>query len=272
MMREIQEDYLICRYFKTSTRFDSKYMLELINIQKSFGERGILSGINLKLEKGNVYTLMGANGAGKTTLFNIITNFLKADQGTVLFKGKRIDHLSPVAINSLGITRTFQNLRLIEGLSVKENILLAFKGNKGERIWNALLPGIFLKNDFECLEQKANEIIRKIFLDDVAESKAGEISYGQQKLLTMGCCLANNAELLLLDEPVAGINPIYLKKIIIVINDTKAMGNTVLVIEHNTDFIEEVSDKLFFLDNGTISTFDSYNLLRNNEKVQEAYL
>lgn len=93
-------------------------MLELKNIHKSFGEREILSGISLKLEKGNVYTLMGANGTGKTTLFNIVTSFLKADEGEVLLNGKKINNLSPVVINSLGITRTFQNLRLIEGLTV----------------------------------------------------------------------------------------------------------------------------------------------------------
>lgn len=247
-------------------------MLELNNIHKSFGEREILSGVNLKLEKGNVYTLMGVNGSGKTTLFNIITNFLKADEGKILLKGKRIDNLSPVAINSLGITRTFQNLRLIEGLTVKENILLAFKGNKGEKIWNALLPGIFLKDDNEYFEQKAKELIRKVFLDDVAESKAGEISYGQQKLLTMGCCLANDADLLLLDEPVAGINPAYWGKIITIINEIKTIGKTVLLIEHNADFIEAVSDKLFFLNNGTISIFNDYNHLKNSTKVQEAYL
>ncbi|MBM4056048.1 MAG: ATP-binding cassette domain-containing protein [Planctomycetes bacterium] len=247
-------------------------MLELINIYKSFGEREILSGVNLKLEKGNVYTLMGANGAGKTTLFNIITNFLKADKGTIFFKGKRIDNLSPVAINSLGITRTFQNLRLIEGLSVKENILLAFKGNKGEKIWNALLPGIFLWRDNEYFEQKAHEIIRKVFLDDVAESKAGEISYGQQKLLTLGCCLANEADLLLLDEPVAGINPIYWEKIVDIINEIKAAGKTVLLIEHHADFIQTISDTLLFLNDGAVSVFDDYQQLRNNPQAQEAYL
>ena len=247
-------------------------MLELKNIHKSFGEREILSGVNLKLEKGNVYTLMGANGTGKTTLFNIVTSFLKADEGEICFQGKRIDNLSPVAINSLGITRTFQNLRLIEGLTVKENILLAFKGNKGEKIWNALLPGIFLKGDNGYFEQKANEIIRKVFLDDVTESKAGEISYGQQKLLTMGCCLANDADLLLLDEPVAGVNPIYWKKIITIINETKTFGKTVLLIEHHADFIETVSDILLFLNDGAVSVFDDYNQLKNSTKVQEAYL
>ena len=247
-------------------------MLELNNIHKSFGERKILSGVNLKLEKGNVYTLMGANGAGKTTIFNIVTNFLKADEGTVWLKGKKIDNLSPVTINSLGITRTFQNLRLIEGLTVKENILLAFKGNKGEYIWNALLPGLFLRKDKANYEQKANVIVRKVFLDDVADSKAGEISYGQQKLLTLGCCLANEADLLLLDEPVAGINPVYIEKMITLVKDTKEAGKTILLIEHHTDYIEAVSDKVFFLANGTISTFDNHNELKNSRTIQEAYL
>ena len=247
-------------------------MLELNNIHKSFGEREILSGVNLKLEKGNVYTLMGANGTGKTTIFNIVTSFLKADEGTVLFKGKRIDNLSPVTINSLGITRTFQNLRLIEGLSVKENILLAFKGNKGERIWNALLPGIFLKEEKADYEQKAKDIIRKVFLDDVADSKAGEISYGQQKLLTFACCIANDAELLLLDEPVAGINPEYRNKIKNLVLHLKANGKTILLIEHNTEFIEQLSDRLFFLNSGLLMKFENYDALKNNTIVHEAYL
>lgn len=247
-------------------------MLELKNIHKSFGERAILSGVNLKLEEGNVYTLMGANGAGKTTLFNIVTNFLKSDEGTVFLKEKRIDNLSPVTINSLGITRTFQNLRLIKGLTVIENILLAFKENKGERIWNALLPGAYLKEQKVNFEQKATDIIRKVFLDDVTDNKAGEISYGQQKLLTLGCCLANEADLLLLDEPVAGINLIYREEIITLIRDMKKLRKTILLIEHHTDFIEAVSDTLLFLANGTINIFNDYNQLRNNQKVQEAYL
>ena len=263
---------MLSKLFPVVCCMNNKSMLELKNIHKSFGEREILSGVNLKLEKGNVYTLMGANGAGKTTLFNIITNFLKAGEGTVFFRGKKIDNLSPVAVNSLGITRTFQNLRLIEGLTATENILLAFKGNKGEIIWNALLPGIFLKNDNDYFEQKANEIIRKVFLDEVAESKAGEISYGQQKLLTLGCCLANDADLLLLDEPVAGINPIYWEKIITLIKDIREEGKTVLLIEHHADFIETVSDTLLFLNDGTVSVFDDYNQLRNNPQAQEAYL
>ena len=149
---------LLVNHFKY---YHNKLMLELKNIHKSFGEREILSGVNLKLEKGNVYMLMGANGAGKTTIFNIITNFLKADEGEIFLNGIRIDNLSAVSVSALGITRTFQNLRLIERLSVKENILLAFKENKGEKIWNALLPSIIFQKENTSFEHKATDIIKK---------------------------------------------------------------------------------------------------------------
>ncbi|MFH1985751.1 MAG: ATP-binding cassette domain-containing protein [Pseudomonadota bacterium] len=249
-----------------------KSILEIKNIYKSFGDRVILSGVDFHLEQGCIYTLMGANGSGKTTLFNIISGFLKAEDGTVIFKNKTLTNLSPVAVNSCGITRTFQNLRLINGLTVRENIHLAFKGNKGEKIWNALLPGAFFKEHQIGFKRSADDIINKVFLDDVADNKAGKISYGQQKLLTLGCCIANDAELFLLDEPVAGINPLYKKKIVTLVKGFKAAGKTILLIEHNADFIAAVSDKLFFLANGIIDTFEDYQQLKDNLKVQEAYL
>lgn len=247
-------------------------MLKIINIHTAFGDREILSGLNLELESGEIYSLMGSNGAGKTTLFNILTGFLRADNGKIYFKEKNISHCTPVKINHLGITRTFQNLRLIEGLTVKENILLSFKGNKGENIFNAMLPGVLLKEYCNSFNEKAQKIIEQIFLNDVAKNKAGEISYGQQKLLTLGCCLANDAELFLLDEPVAGINPDYREKIAMLLKNIKANGKTILLIEHNADFVNVVSDKIFFLSNGTITHFESYEKLRNDSIVQEAYL
>ncbi len=247
-------------------------MLKLNNIHKSFGDRKILSGLNLELNSGQIYSLMGANGAGKTTLFNILTGFLRADNGTVLFNERNITDCTPIKINRLGITRTFQNLRLIEGLTVKENILLSFKGNKGESIFSALLPQVMLKDYYNSFNINADQIIKQIFLSDVAGNMASEISYGQQKLLTLGCCLANNAKLFLLDEPVAGINPDYRKKIASLLTDIKAKGKTILLIEHNADFINSISDKIFFLSNGKITEFDNYQELKNDSFVQEAYL
>ena len=247
-------------------------MLKIRNVHQSFDDRKILNGLNFELQAGKIYSLMGANGAGKTTLFNILTGFLSADTGMIYFKNKNITNCSPIKINHLGITRTFQNLRLIEGLTVKENILLSLKGNKGENIFNAMLPEFFFKEYYASFSTRAEQIIEQTFLSDVADNKAGEVSYGQQKLLTLGCCLANDAELFLFDEPVAGINPDYRSKIAALLKDIKAYGKTILLIEHNADFINAVSDKIFFLSNGIITHFESYEKLRNDSIVQEAYL
>ena len=247
-------------------------MLKIKNIHRSFDGRKVLNGLNLELKSGKIYSIMGANGAGKTTLFNILSGFLITDNGRIYFKNKNITNCSPIKINHLGITRTFQNLRLIEGLTVKENILLSFKGNKGENIFNALLPSFLLNEYYKSFNKKAEKTIEQIFLKNVAENKAGEISYGQQKLLTLGCCLANDAELFLLDEPVAGINLDYQEKIATLLLAIKANGKTILLIEHNADFINAVSDKIVFLSSGTVTIFDNYDQLRENTIVQEAYL
>ena len=247
-------------------------MFKIRNVYKSFDGRKILNGLNFELKAGQIYSLMGANGAGKTTLFNILTGFLSTDTGMIYFKDKNVTNCSPIKINHLGITRTFQNLRLIEGLSVKENILLSFKRNKGEIIFNAMLPEYFFKEHYNSFSTKAEQLIEQTFLSDVSESKAGEISYGQQKLLTLGCCLANDAELLLFDEPVAGINPDYREKIAALLKNIKNDGKTILLIEHNADFINAVSDKIFFLSNGKISEFQNYYELKSDSLVQEAYL
>jgi branched-chain amino acid transport system ATP-binding protein len=246
-------------------------MLELKNIHKSFGKRLVLSDVNLKTEKGYVYTLMGANGTGKTTLFNILTGFIKTDSGTIFYNNLKIENLSPTSINHLGITRTFQNLRLIRQLTVRENILLAFKKIKGESIKYAFLPRSFLNSNI-YFKIMADDIISRITLNDVADTKAGEISYGQQKLLTLGCCLANDPDVLLLDEPVSGINTVHMQKIIDLINVIKTKGKTVLLIEHNSAFIQAVSDKIFFLNNGKIQTFETYQQLKEDTTVQDAYL
>jgi branched-chain amino acid transport system ATP-binding protein len=247
-------------------------MLKIRNVHKTFDNRKILNGLNFELKAGKIYSLMGANGAGKTTLFNILTGFLSTNAGIIYFKNQKITNFSPIKINHLGITRTFQNLRIIEGLSVKENILLSFKHNKGENIFNAMLPKFLFKEHYELFNKNANKIIQQIFLNDVTENKAGELSYGQQKLLTLGCCLANDAELLLLDEPVAGINPDYRKKIVALLKNIKNSGKTILLIEHNADFISDVSDKIFFLSNGIINVFQNYDELKSDLIVQEAYL
>ena len=246
--------------------------LEVKHIKKSFGENQILKDITFEMEQGKVYVLMGTNGSGKTTLFNILTGFLKPEKGNVLFNNESILNKEPHQINKKGISRTFQDLRLIEELTVKENILLSFKNQEGEKWWKALLPSSnYKKQQIENIH-RTDEILRETFISDVKHQKAGEISYGQQKLLTFACCIANNAELFLLDEPAAGINPIFREKLISVINKLKEKGKAFIIIEHNADFITEIADKILFLNSGKIKEYESYSEMRQDEQVKEAFV
>jgi branched-chain amino acid transport system ATP-binding protein len=247
-------------------------VLTIKNIYKSFGEQQVLRGLNLNVESGTIHTLVGGNGSGKTTLFNLITGFLRSDSGEISFKEKRIDKKSPVTINTLGITRTFQDLRVITQITVKENILLSFKNNPGEIISNAVLPPGIFKNQYKVFAEKASDIIEKIHLKGVKDNLAGEISYGQQKLLTVGCCIANDANLLLLDEPIAGIDEDNYKRIYDLILLLKSQGKTILQIEHNRHFVESLTDVIWFMNEGKATRFDSYESFKSDEIVKKVYM
>ena len=247
-------------------------LLEIQNISKSFGENNVLRGIDMSFEKGQIYTLVGGNGTGKTTLFNLITGFLRPDQGKIIYDSKEIQKSVPVAINHYGITRTFQDLRIINQLTVKENVLLSFKNNPGEQILQAIIPQRIFQGQYDELEEKARQIIRKVHLEDVENNLAGEISYGQQKLLTIACCLGNDANLLLLDEPVAGIDKDNYTRIYDLVAQLKDEGKTIVQIEHNHGFVESLSDFIWFLNAGTATLFDSYISFTNDPIVKQTYL
>jgi ABC-type branched-subunit amino acid transport system ATPase component len=248
-------------------------ILQLKHITFGFSpEKQILKDLSLSLEEKKIYALMGSNGAGKTTLFNIISGFIKPQSGDIFLGNRNISYQSPYKINRQGIGRTFQDLRLITKLSVKENIFLAMQQNPTDKWFNAMLPENFHHNTNTALEKKADEIVERFFLNDVKNSLAAEISYGQQKLLSFACCVANGAALLLLDEAVAGIQPEYRKKIAMLIKQLKEQGKTILLIEHNTDFIADIADQIFFLHEGKISTFENMETLRKDKQVMEAYI
>lgn len=246
-------------------------MLNINNISKSFGDQKILFDLNMDFEKGLIYTIVGSNGAGKTTLFNLITGFLKPDKGDILLNGNSLINLSPVKINGRGITRTFQDLRLINSLSVKENILLVFKNNLGEKIYNAVLPSNFFKKQNLEFSHKADRILEKVHLSNLANELACNISYGQQKLLNIGCCIANDTKLLLLDEPVAGIDKDNYLRIYNLLIDLKKEGKTIIQIEHNYEFMEGLSDGIYFLHNGNATFFNSYTGFKDSDLVKEEY-
>ena len=247
-------------------------ILDIENLKKTFGNKIILNNLSMNIKENRIYSLMGTNGSGKTTLFNIISGFIECEEGKIIFDGKLISKRSPVEINYLGINRTFQDLRLIRRINVKENILLALKNNPCEKIFNSMLPKFIFKKQYENFSKEADIILKKIFLNKVATNLAGEISFGQQKLLTIGCCIANDARLLLLDEPVAGINLAYQSIMIKLLSELKKNGKTILLIEHNTDFIESISDYILFLFEGEIIEFSNFTELRESKIVKEAYL
>lgn len=247
-------------------------ILKLQNIGFGFSpEKRLFSNLCFALEQGKIYALLGANGSGKTTLFNLITGFHKPTSGNISFQNQDITELAPFKINRMGIGRTFQDLRLISKLSVKENVLLAMPDNPTDNWVIALLPESVFKKHRQQLENRAENIIVNYFLQDVQQAKALEISFGQQKLLNLACCVANGAQLLLLDEPVAGISPQYREQITSLIKQLKQQGKTLLMIEHNTDFIAETADRFLFLSDGVLSEFDSFNQLQNSPQAQDAY-
>jgi branched-chain amino acid transport system ATP-binding protein len=246
--------------------------LQIKNITHSFSDsKKILDNVSFDVEKNRIYALMGANGSGKTTLFNIISGFIKPKSGDVFFNSNKIVGLLPHKINHLGIGRTFQDLRLISTLTVKENVLLALDVDPTQAWYKAVLPKILYQSKISALEEKAEEIIRTCFLQDVGCSLGGEISYGQQKLLNLACCIANDAELLLLDEPVAGISSAYREQISILIKKMRDEGKTILMIEHNTDFIAETAERFLLFTDGLVREYGNFNQLKTNETGADAY-
>lgn len=233
--------------------------LELYHIDFGFSQGNLLlKDLSLQLEPGRIYALMGDNGSGKTTLFNLISGFHSLQSGDVFFKGSEINRLTPFKRNKLGIGRTFQDLRLINNLSVKENVLLAMQGNPTDKWENALLPARLFKTILNEHQKKCDEIIKEYFLSDVQDSKAGEISYGQQKLLNLACCVANGAELLLLDEPVAGVNAVYKAQLTILLKNLRQQGKTILLIEHDTHFIKETAERFLYLGQGILKEYSEW--------------
>lgn len=241
-----------------------KTILEIKNLKKSFGSNNVLKDFSYEFKEKTIYALMGANGSGKTTLFNLLSGFLQSDDGKILFKNRAIEKLKPFQISNVGLSRTFQEMRLIPTLSVYDNILLALKNKKSEKLINAFLPQ--KENQYE---KRIEEILVQVHLVEVQNSKAEDISYGQQKLLNLAVVMANDFDLLLLDEPVAGVQPEFREEIL---NLIKSFNKTVIVIEHNPEFIEKLTDNILFLNGGHVIAEGNYTTIKENREVQKAYL
>ena len=244
----------------------------LKNISKSFDGIQAVNGFNFEWQDYKIVGLIGPNGAGKTTLFNVITGFLQADKGSFLLKGNDILKLPPYQIVKRGISRTFQDLRLLRQVTVKENILLWRLNQVGENPFRAWVRGTKYSEDQAKNNTRADEILEFIGLQKKQNDLAEALSYGQQKLLSLGCTLATEADYLLLDEPVAGINPGMIDQILKLLQELSAQGKRILLIEHNIEVVRQICDWLVVMDEGRKIAEGMPDDVLQREEIIEAYL
>lgn len=228
--------------------------LEVRNITKTFGSLRAVDDLSINVEEGRITGLIGPNGAGKTTLFNVITGVLRPDSGKVFFRGKDITHLKPYQIARKGIGRTWQIIRIFHKMTVMENLLTAANLKEGDE------------------EKKAMQLLDFFGLIDDRDNYAGELSVGQQKILSIARILMFDPELMLLDEIAAGVNPTEQLKILDVIHELcDQRGKTFLIIEHDMDVIMGHCDKVICMNFGEKIAEGSCKEVQENEKVIEAY-
>jgi neutral amino acid transport system ATP-binding protein len=247
-------------------------LLSASGLSKSFGGVKAVNNAEIQVKKGTITGLIGPNGAGKTTLFNLLSNFIRPDQGRIIFDGEPINHLQPYQIAQMGMIRTFQVARVLSRLSVMENMLLAAQKQTGENFWNVWFkPHIVLKEEKQ-LKQKALDILDSVGLAAKVNDYAGALSGGQRKLLEIARALMTDPKMILLDEPAAGVNPTLINQICEYIHKWNQEGMTFLIIEHNMDMIMSICDQVWVLAEGTNLAVGNPQEIQSNEQVLQAYL
>jgi len=225
-------------------------ILEIRNLEKTFGGIKAVNNCSFEVKKNTITGLIGPNGAGKTTVFNLISGLIRSDKGNIIFNNKDLTKLKPHLIAREGISRTFQLSRLFNNMCIKDNLRLA--GAKTEKQMEEALKLVHVK-------QPLNKL-------------AGELSYGQQKLLEIARSMTHNQELIMLDEPTAGVNPKVRQELKDILKDIKKQGKTILLIEHDMDFVMDVCDEIIVLAQGSVLKTGKPKEVRKDKKVLEAYL
>jgi ABC-type branched-subunit amino acid transport system ATPase component len=247
-------------------------MLQIQNIKKHFGGIRALNDCSLNVKQHSITGMIGPNGSGKTTLFNVITGFYQPDKGSIQFKGESIQRLKPNQLASQGLVRTFQLSRVFAGMSVLENMKLAAQRQHGEKIWKTLFRPGTVRSQEKTIARKAVELLEFVGLYEKKNEIAGNLSYGQQKLLEFARALMTDPQLLLLDEPTAGVNPVLTEQLIKMIVELRSRGITFFVIEHNMEVVKNLCDHVIVLDYGEKIAEGEFKDIQNDERVIEAYL
>jgi ABC-type branched-subunit amino acid transport system ATPase component len=228
-------------------------ILEVREVTKRFGGVTAVNRCSLALAPGKIYGLIGPNGSGKTTLFNCITGLDPRDEGEIRFKGERIDGLKPHQVARHGIGRTFQIIRVFPELTALENLL------------------VVTRNPYELAHRRARELLQFVTLDRLQNEYAGNLSYGQQKLLEFSRVLMTDPELILLDEPAAGVNRTLLNELLATIGRLRDQGKTILIVEHDMKVVMGLCETVFVLDYGEKIAEGPPGVIQTDERVIEAY-
>lgn len=253
------------------TRHDT--VLEVDDVTKHFGGIGAVDRVSLGVERGSITALIGPNGAGKTTLFNLVSGFIAPESGTVLFNGRRIDGKPPHAIARRGLVRTFQITKALTKLSVLENMMLAAPDQPGERFWSVWFRATKVRDREREVRERALDALRIFALDHMADEYAGTLSGGQRKLLELARALMTRPTMVLLDEPMAGVNPTLGRSLLEHMRQIrKDQGVTFLYVEHDMDVVMTHSERIIVMADGRVIAEGTPDEIRRNQGVIDAYL
>ena len=252
---------------------EAPWLLDVRHLTKSFGGLTAVKALSIQIAQGTLYGLIGPNGAGKTTVFNLLTGQYKPTEGEIHFDGRRIDGRKPYEIAKLGVARTFQNIRLFADMTVLGNVLAAHHLRTRQILADAVLgTGRHHAEEEETLE-RAMQLLQIFGLEGVADKPATSLPYGSQRRLEIARALATGPQLLLLDEPAAGMNPAEKAELMRTVHSIRdEYGLTILLIEHDMKFVMGICERIYVLDHGEEIAHGTPAEIRANPRVIEAYL
>ncbi len=250
----------------------SNKLISVNNLKKSFGGLKAVDVQDLSFKEGELTSIIGPNGAGKTTFFDLISGFQNADSGSIFLKDKDISNAQPYKIARMGMVRTFQLTKVFDRMTVMENLLFSGSNIKNDSFLRSFIKLNSQKLYESNLREKANEIMNDLNIGHMANSYARELSGGQKKLLELARSIINEPEILLLDEPLAGVNPKLAEDILSLITKLSDSGITIIMVEHNIEAVMKISERIVVLAEGSLIADGIPNEIRTDSNVIEAYL